>query len=230
VFDLAADDAYSAADVFHVAGSRMDFRKLLSEFPLVAILRGLAPDNALAIGEALVDAGFRIIEVPLNSPQPFVSIERLAKAHPDTMIGAGTVLDPRDVDRVGDAGGRLIVMPHSDPDVIARARSLGLSCTPGVATPSEGFAALRAGADAIKLFPAEAMPPPVVKAWRAVFPKEALFLPVGGIKPDTMKGFIEAGANGFGLGSALFTPTLSAAEVSQNATRFAAAWRALQAP
>ena len=147
----------------------MDFRQLFSEFPLVAILRGLAPGNALAIGDALVEAGFRIIEVPLNSPQPFVSIERLAKAFPDAMIGAVTVLDPKDVDRVRDAGGRLIVMPHSDPEVIARARSLGLSCTPGVATPTEGFAALRAGADAIKLFPAEAMPPTVVRAWRAVF-------------------------------------------------------------
>ena len=207
----------------------MNFRQLLSEFPLVAILRGLAPESAAAIGAALVEAGFRMIEVPLNSPQPFVSIERLARAFPDTMIGAGTVLDPQDVDRVRDAGGRLIVMPHSDPAVIARARELGLACTPGVATPSEGFAALKGGADAIKLFPAEAMPPAIVRAWRAVFPKDALFLPVGGIKPDTMQPFIEAGADGFGLGSALFTPTLSAAEVAQNARRFAEAWRSLAA-
>ena len=206
----------------------MDFRKLLSELPLIAILRGLAPDNALAIGQELVGAGFRIIEVPLNSPQPFVSIERLAKAYPDAMIGAGTVLDPADVDRMRDAGGRLIVMPHSDPAVIARARQTGLSCTPGVATPTEGFAALRAGADAIKLFPAEALPPAVVRAWRAVFPKDALFLPVGGIKPDNIKGFVEAGANGFGLGSALFTPSLSPAEVGDNARRFAKAWRQLK--
>jgi 2-dehydro-3-deoxyphosphogalactonate aldolase len=207
----------------------MEFRNLLAEFPLIAILRGLAPENALAIGRALAEAGFRIIEVPLNSPQPFVSIERLAKALPRVLIGAGTVLDPNDVDRVRDAGGRLIVMPHSDPAVIARARDLGLSCTPGVATPTEGFAALRAGADAIKLFPAEALPPPVVKAWRAVFPKDALFLPVGGIKPDTMQAFVEAGANGFGLGSALFAPNLSAAEVGENAQRFAEAWRRLKA-
>lgn len=207
----------------------MTFRQLLSEFPLIAILRGLTPDDAVTVGAALVEAGFRIIEVPLNSPQPFASIARLAKAYPDAMIGAGTVLDPDDVERVRDAGGRLIVMPHSDPAVIARARALGLSCTPGVATPSEGFAALRAGADAIKLFPAEAMPPAVVRAWRAVFPKDALFLPVGGIRPDTMKGFVEAGANGFGLGSALFTPSLSAGEVSQNARRFAEAWRSLAA-
>jgi 2-dehydro-3-deoxyphosphogalactonate aldolase len=207
----------------------MDFRPLLYEFPLIAILRGLAPDNAVAVGDALVAAGFRIIEVPLNSPQPFVSIERLAKAYPDAMVGAGTVLDPHDADRVRDAGGRLIVMPHSDPAVIARARELGLACTPGVATPSEGFAALRAGADAIKLFPAEALPPVVVKAWRAVFPKDALFLPVGGIKPDNMRAFVEAGVNGFGLGSALFTPSLSATEVGANARRFAEAWRGIKA-
>lgn len=208
----------------------MDFRKLLSEFPLIAILRGLAPDNALAIGEGLVAAGFRIIEVPLNSPQPFASIERLAQAYPDAMIGAGTVMEAGDVDRVRDAGGRLIVMPHSDPAVIARARELGLTCTPGVATPNEGFAALRAGADAIKLFPAEALPPAVVRAWRAVFPKDALFLPVGGIKPDNMKAFVEAGANGFGLGSALFAPSLPAAAVGDNARRFADAWRSLAIP
>jgi 2-dehydro-3-deoxyphosphogalactonate aldolase len=207
----------------------MNFRDLLAEFPLVAILRGLTPDNAVAVGEALHEAGFRLIEVPLNSPQPFVSIERLAQALPaGVMIGAGTVLDPADVNRVRDAGGRLIVMPHSDPAVIARARELGLSCTPGVATPTEAFAALRAGADAVKLFPAEALPPIVIRAWRAVFPKDALFLPVGGIKPDNMKPFIDAGANGFGLGSALFTPSLSAAEVGENGRRFAEAWRSLK--
>src|SRR3712207_1945487 len=147
----------------------MDFRTLLSEFPLIAILRGLAPDHAVEVGERLVEAGFRIIEVPLNSPQPFASIERLAKAlGAGVMVGAGTVLDPQDVDRVRDSGGRLIVMPHSDPAVIARARALGLSCTPGGATPTEGFAALRAGAAAIKLFPAEALPHAVVRARRAL--------------------------------------------------------------
>ena len=206
----------------------MNFRQTLSEFPLVAILRGLTPDNAVAVGGALVEAGFRIIEVPLNSPQAFVSIERLTKGFPDAMTGAGTVLDPRDVDRVRDAGGRLIVMPHSDPAVIARARELGLSCTPGVATPTEGFAALKAGADAIKLFPAEAMPPVVVKAWRAVLPKDALMVPVGGIKPESMKAYVDAGANGFGLGSALFTPQMSPDEVGRNAVAFADAWRALK--
>jgi 2-dehydro-3-deoxyphosphogalactonate aldolase len=206
----------------------MDFRSYLSAFPLVAILRGLKPDNAVEVGQALVDAGFRIIEVPLNSPEPLVSIERLAKTCPgEILIGAGTVLDPSDVERIRDAGGRLIVMPHSDPDVVGRAKALGLFCTPGVATPTEGFAALKNGADAIKLFPAENLAPPVVRAWRAIFPPDALFLPVGGITPDNMKGYVDAGANGFGLGSALFAPNLSAAEVGQRARRFAEAVRTI---
>jgi 2-dehydro-3-deoxyphosphogalactonate aldolase len=208
----------------------MDVRHFLNELPLVAILRGLRRDDAVAVGTALVDAGFRVIEVPLNSPQPFASIEQLAKAFPDALIGAGTVLDPEDVGRVREAGGRLIVMPHSDAAVISRAKELGLFCTPGVATPTEGFAALKAGADGLKLFPAEALPPAVVKAWRAVLPKDVLLLPVGGIKPDNMKPFVDAGANGFGLGSALFTPDLSARDVARNAQRFAEAWRTLRSP
>ena len=207
----------------------MDFRRYIAELPLIAILRGLAPDKAVEVGRALVEAGFRVIEVPLNSPQPFASIERLAKALPDSLIGAGTVLDPADVDRVRDAGGRLIVMPHSDGEVIARAGALGLACTPGVATPTEAFAALKAGADALKLFPAEGLGPPVVKAWRAVLPPDTLLVPVGGIKPDNMKAFVEAGANGFGLGSALFAPKLSVAEIAENARRFAQAWRTIVA-
>jgi 2-dehydro-3-deoxyphosphogalactonate aldolase len=207
----------------------MTFRQHLSDLPLVAILRGLKPVNAVAIGAALVEAGFRIIEVPLNSPEPLTSIERLAKTFPDALVGAGTVLHADDVDRVQEAGGRLIVMPHSDAVVIGRARDLGLLCTPGVATPTEAFAALKAGADALKLFPAEAMPPSVVKAWRAVFPKNVLLLPVGGIKPDNMQPYLEAGADGFGLGSALFGPSLSAEDVAQNARRFVHAWRSISA-
>ncbi len=206
-----------------------DLRSTLAGLPLVAILRGLRPENAEAVGASLVEAGFRVIEVPLNSPEPFRSIETLSRRMPaDVLVGAGTVLDPADVDRVRDAGGTLIVMPHGDLEVVRRAKQLDLVCTPGVATPTEAFAALKAGADAIKIFPAEAMPPAVVKAWRAVLPKDAIVLPVGGIKPDNMKGFVEAGANGFGLGSALFTPSLSAAEVGENARRFAEAWRHLQ--
>ncbi|MGO4386260.1 2-dehydro-3-deoxy-6-phosphogalactonate aldolase [Microvirga sp. 2YAF29] len=202
----------------------------MTHLPLIAILRGLKPENAEAVGHALVTAGFRIIEVPLNSPEPFRSIEILAKTMPeDVLIGAGTVLEPDLVNGVHDVGGKLIVMPHTDVEVIKRAKELRLICTPGVATPTEAFAALKAGADAIKIFPAEATPPAVVKAWRAVLPKDAIVLPVGGIKPDNMKPYLDAGANGFGLGSALFTPSMSVDEIAGNARDFAAAWQALRA-
>jgi 2-dehydro-3-deoxyphosphogalactonate aldolase len=205
------------------------FRDYLSPLPLVAILRGLRPENAEAIGGALVEAGFRVIEVPLNSPEPFASIERIAKAFgTETLVGAGTVLDPADVGRVRDAGGRLIVMPHGDTAVVERAVELGLACTPGVATPTEAFAALKAGASGLKMFPAENLPPVVVKAWRAVLAPETLLLPVGGIKPETMAPYLEAGADGFGLGSALFAPSASTSEVRDNARRFAAAWEELR--
>jgi 2-dehydro-3-deoxyphosphogalactonate aldolase len=205
-------------------------RERLNALPLVAILRGLKPQNAVAVGEALFEAGFRVIEVPLNSPDPFASIETLAKTFgQEALVGAGTVLDPEDVDRVRDAGGRLVVMPHGDPAVIRRARDRGLVCTPGVATPTEAFAALKNGADGLKMFPAENLPPAVVKAWRAVLPRETLLLAVGGIKPETMKPYVDAGADGFGLGSALFAPNLALSEIAANARRFAATWAALGA-
>jgi 2-dehydro-3-deoxyphosphogalactonate aldolase len=205
------------------------FQTYLSDLPLIAILRGLRPENAEPMGYALVEAGFRIIEVPLNSPEPFRSIEILAKTMPATvLVGAGTVLDPENVNGIRDVGGRLIVMPHADLDVIRRAKEQSMLCAPGVATPTEAFAALKAGADAIKIFPAEGIPPHVVKAWRAVLPKDTLVIPVGGIKPDTMKPYLDAGANGFGLGSALFTPSMSVEEVGRNAGSFAAAWRMLR--
>jgi len=204
------------------------FRDYLADLPLVAILRGLRPENAEIIGHVLVEAGFRVIEVPLNSPEPFRSIEVLARAMPDgVLVGAGTVLEPAAVDRVRDAGGRLVVMPHGDVEVVRRAKGVGLFCTPGVATPTEGFAALKAGADALKIFPAELIPPLVVKAWRAVLPQETIVLPVGGIRPDTMRPYRDAGANGFGLGSALFTPAMSAQEVGRNAHAFGQAWRGI---
>jgi 2-dehydro-3-deoxyphosphogalactonate aldolase len=205
-------------------------RDYLTELPLIAILRGLKPENAEAVGHALVEAGFRIIEVPLNSPEPFRSIEILAKTMPNNvLVGAGTVLNIEQVDGIRDVGGKLIVMPHADLEVIRRAKEHSLVCTPGVATPTEAFAALKAGADAVKIFPAEAIPPAVVKAWRAVLPKDALVLPVGGIKPDNMKPYVDAGANGFGLGSALFTPAMSVEEIGRNARDFAAAWQNLHA-
>ncbi|EIM28863.1 2-keto-3-deoxy-6-phosphogluconate aldolase [Microvirga lotononidis] len=205
-------------------------RDYMTDLPLVAILRGLKPENAEAVGFSLVEAGFRIIEVPLNSPEPFRSIEILARTMPkDVLVGAGTVLEPEQVVGVHDVGGKLIVMPHADLDVIRSAKKNRLLCTPGVATPTEAFAALKAGADAIKIFPAEAIPPGVVKAWRAVLPKDALVLPVGGIKPDNMKPYVDAGANGFGLGSALFTPAMTVEEIGRNARDFAQSWRALKA-
>lgn len=202
------------------------FREALAALPLVAILRGLRPEDAQAVGGALCAAGLRIIEVPLNSPDPFESIARLARAFGGrALIGAGTVMSPGDVDRVREAGGRLIVMPHSDPAVIRRSIETGLECTPGVATPTEAFAALAAGATALKLFPGEALPPPVVKAWRAVMPPGTLLLPVGGVGPETMAAYRAAGADGFGLGSSLFSPGLAAEAVQERALRCAEACR-----
>ncbi|MBB4041692.1 2-dehydro-3-deoxyphosphogalactonate aldolase [Microvirga flocculans] len=200
------------------------------EFPLIAILRGLKPENAEAVGHTLVEAGFRVIEVPLNSPEPFRSIEILARTMPgNVLVGAGTVLDPDQVNGVHDVGGKVIVMPHADTAVIRRTKEQNLVCLPGAATPTEAFAALKAGADAIKIFPAEAIPPAVVKAWRAVLPKHVPVMPVGGIQPGTMKPYVEAGANGFGLGSALFTPSLTVEEIGRNARSFSSAWRELSA-
>ena len=200
--------------------------RAMTELPLVAILRGLRPSEAQAIGTELVDAGFRILEVPLNSPEPFASIRILADAFGSrALVGAGTVLDPDDVARLHDAGGALVVMPHTDPQVIAAAKAAGLACLPGVATPSEAFAALRAGADALKLFPAETLGPATVKAWRAVLPPGTGLLPVGGITPDGMAPWRAAGAAGFGLGSALYRPGASPAEVRRAADAFVAAWR-----
>jgi len=197
----------------------------MAALPLVAILRGLRPEEAESIGTALVEAGFRLIEVPLNSPEPFSSIRRLANRFgPAAMVGAGTVLDAADVARLADAGGRLVVMPHCEPAIIAAAKAAGIACLPGVATPTEAFAALRAGADALKLFPAETLGPAAVKAWRAVLPQGTMLLPVGGITPESIAGWRAAGAAGFGLGTALYRPGSAAAEVGAAARRFAAAW------
>src|SRR4249920_2372779 len=154
-----------------------DLRTALSTCPIVAILRGVKPNEIDVIGDALVEAGVVIIEVPLNSPNPFESIRRLAARHgARALVGAGTVLEASDVTRVKEAGGRLIVAPNFDTDVVRAARAAGLAVLPGVMTPSEGFAALKAGADGLKLFPAEIIPPAVFKAWRAVFPADTLLL------------------------------------------------------
>jgi 2-dehydro-3-deoxyphosphogalactonate aldolase len=203
-----------------------DLDTAFERLPLVAILRGLRPDEAEGIGAALYGAGFRLIEVPLNSPDPFDSIARLARSLPaDAVLGAGTVLEPEAVARVRDAGGRLVVMPHADVAVIRAAKAAGMHCVPGVATPTEAFAAIRAGADALKLFPAELITPAVVRAMRAVLPKGIKLLPVGGITPDNMADFRAAGVAGFGLGSALYKPGMDAATVAAHAAAFVNAWK-----
>lgn len=203
-------------------------KQALAQNGLVAILRGVRPHEVLAIGEALYEAGFRVIEVPLNSPQPFDSIRSL-RSHlpPDCLIGAGTVLEPAQVAQVQAAGGQVIVMPHSDPKVLRAAKAAGLYLAPGVATPTEAFAALAQGADVLKMFPAEQMGPAVVKAWLAVLPVGTVLLPVGGITPDNMRVFVEAGVKGFGLGSGLFKPGLSSTDVALRAKAYVAAWHAL---
>ena len=205
------------------------FAAAAADLPLVAILRGLPPADALAVGQALVAHGMSLIEVPLNSPQPLTSIAALAAALPEALVGAGTVLTPRQVREVHAAGGQLIVSPNFDAGVVAEALRLGLICLPGVMTPTEAFAALAAGAHGLKLFPAEMASPAIVKALRAVLPASVLLLPVGGITPDTMGAYRAAGANGFGLGSALYRPGMAATEVARHAAAFVSAWRSAAA-
>jgi 2-dehydro-3-deoxyphosphogalactonate aldolase len=196
---------------------------------MIAIVRGIKPAEAADHGRALYEAGFRIVEVPLNSPDPLDSIAALREALPaDAMIGAGTVLTPERVRDVKAAGGELIVMPHADVDVVLAAKLQGLACVPGVATPTEAFAALKHGADALKMFPAEQLGPAVTKAWRAVIPAIVPLLPVGGVKPDNMGPQLAAGASGFGLGSALYKPGQDVAATRAHAQAFIAGWRATQ--
>jgi len=201
--------------------------RYLDQCPLVGIVRGVTPGEAEAIGEAIFEAGIRIIEVPLNSPQPLKSIELLAKKFgDDVLVGAGTVLDPSDVGQVWDAGGKIIVSPDTNVDVIAATASIGLVSSPGYLTPTEAFAAIRAGATALKLFPAEAASPAVLKAQLAVLPKDVPVLAVGGVKPDTMKPWLDAGATGFGLGGGLYRSGQSASETLEKAKDYVTGLRA----
>jgi 2-dehydro-3-deoxyphosphogalactonate aldolase len=198
----------------------------LSECPLVAIIRGVTPDDAEAVGAAIYEAGIRIIEVPLNSPDPLRSISTLARTLGDrALVGAGTVLTAECVGRVRDAGGRIIVSPSTKTSVIEATVAAGMVSSPGFYTPSEAFEALDAGAHALKLFPAEAASPAVVKAMRAVLPKEVPLFVVGGVKPDNMRSYLDAGATGFGLGSGLYKPGQSPAEVGAQARAYVAGAR-----
>jgi 2-dehydro-3-deoxyphosphogalactonate aldolase len=203
--------------------------KAMAQLPLIAILRGLTPAEAPAIGQALVDSGFAIIEVPLNSPEPLHSIATLSRLFPTTLIGAGTVLNAQQVKDVHAAGGRLVVAPNFNPAVLAQALALNMVVLPGVTTPTEAFAALDAGAHGLKLFPAEMISPATVKALRAVLPKDAALMPVGGITPDNMAAYRAAGASGFGLGSALYAPGESAELVYEKGAAFMRTWQASQA-
>lgn len=200
------------------------FRSHFAACPLVAIIRGVTPDTVETVGGALLDAGIRVIEVPLNSPDPLTSIERLAKLAGDAAtIGAGTVLSADDVSRVAGAGGRIVVSPNANPEVIRATVAAGLVSSPGYFTPSEAFAALAAGAQVLKLFPAEGAGPAVVKAQLAVLPRDIPLIVVGGIRPDNMQPYLDAGAAGFGLGSSLYKPGQPASEVAANARAFVTA-------
>jgi len=193
----------------------------LDQCPLIAIIRGVTPDDAEVIGDAILEGGIRIIEVPLNSPNPLASIEKLAKKFGDrALVGAGTVLKLEDVARVGDAGGRIIVSPDTNAEVISAAAAAGLVSSPGYFTPSEAFTAIRAGATALKLFPAEAASPAVLKAQLAVIPRDVPVLAVGGIKPDNMRPWLDAGASGFGLGGGLYQPGQSPEETLAKAKAY----------
>lgn len=202
------------------------FRFFFSQCPLVAIIRGVTPDEAVDVGEAIFAAGIRIIEVPLNSPDPIASIERLAARFGDrALIGAGTVLAPEDVARVAEAGGRLIVSPNTHVPVIEATVAAGLVSSPGFFTPSDAFGALGAGAHALKFFPAEAATPKVVKALKAVLPPDVPFLVVGGVSPDDVAGWLEAGADGFGLGSGVYRPGQDPQTVGRQAAAYVEAVR-----
>ena len=203
----------------------MKLDQALEACGIIAILRGVSPDEVIAVSQTLYDAGIRIVEVPLNSPEPFVSIELLAKAFGDKMVvGAGTVLSAQDVNLLKEHGGQISVSPDCNPDVIARAIAVGLDPLPGVFTPTEAFAGIRAGAKHLKLFPAEVGSPQTIKARKAVLPKHVKIHAVGGVTPENMKDWLAAGASGFGIGSALYKPGLPLSNISESAHKLVHAW------
>lgn len=206
-----------------------DFPTLMAQLPMVAILRGIKPEEVLAHGEALINAGFGILEVPLNSPEPFKSIALLQQTYGDrALIGAGTVMNKEQVAQLVEIGAGLMVCPHTDVSLIKAAKAAGLYAFPGFFTASEAFAALEAGADGLKLFPAEALTSPkVISALGAVIPKSVRICPVGGVTPDNLKAYIDAGAQGFGLGSALYKAGQSVETTAQQAKAFVQAWHHL---
>jgi 2-dehydro-3-deoxyphosphogalactonate aldolase len=211
------EDLVSAKDLLH---------RYLDECPLVAIIRGVTPDEVEAIGDAVHEGGIRIVEVPLNSPEPLKSIERLAKRFGERMlVGAGTVLDPADVARIRDVGARIIVSPDTNVEVIGATAAAGLVASPGYFTPSEAFAAIRAGATVLKLFPAEGASPAMLKAHLAVLPKDVEIIIVGGIQPGNMRPWLDAGAIGFGLGGGLYKPGQSPADTLEKARAYVEALR-----
>ena len=202
------------------------FHSHMDSLPLVAILRGLKPEEAFEVGQAILNAGFHILEVPLNSPDPLRSIQILAEAFPSALVGAGTVTTAQQVRDIKAAGGQLIISPHLDDNVVCEAVNLGLISVPGVATPTEAFRAIALGAHGLKLFPAEMISPAVVKSMRAVLPAQIRLIPVGGIGTHNMANYRQCGASGFGIGSALFSPGKSAQAVGESATAFVQAWQA----
>ena len=204
--------------------SANSLRDCFDRCPLIAILRGMAPDEAPWVLETLIAAGFRILEVPLNSPRPLESIAYLVRHAPgDVLVGAGTVLSEAEVAEVAATGAKLMIAPNCAPPVIAAAKARGMIAMPGVATPTEAFTALATGADGLKMFPGELLPPAAVKAWRAVLPRTTLLVPTGGVTPGNVAAYRAAGADAFGIGSALYKPGTSREELAQRAAAFIAA-------
>ena len=204
----------------------MKLEDALEACGIVAILRGVTPDEVIAVSQTLYDAGIRVVEVPLNSPEPFVSIEKLSKTFADKMVvGAGTVLSVQEVNVLKAHGGEISVSPDCNEEVIARAVALGMESLPGVFTPTEAFAAIHAGAKHLKLFPAEMASPATIKAWKAVLPKHVKIYAVGGVTPENMGDWLSAGASGFGIGSSLYKPGSNLVTVSESAHSLVSAWK-----